>query len=158
MADYDFLNKVKDSDDEMAKVRAKYAALAQIAEDEKLGQQLKGGYKDAPSLNVRRFGPYELRTLLEPLRDKDSQHDMAMDKLINEVRYLGGEHSEADKRKIAEELKDINKPTDYDYWSKTLGALKQGDSALQGISRLSETTGPAPTRPLWYDEDEDKLK
>ena len=43
--------------------------------------------------------------------------------------------------------------------SKTLGALNQGDSAMQGIKRLSETTGKnAKSSPLWYDEDEEKLK
>ena len=148
----------------------KQAALEKLAgnptnaapQDDHLGQQFKGAYENAPSLNVRRFGPYELKTLLQPNREKDSQHDMASDKLINEVRYLGGGHSEADMRKIAKELKDVNKPADYDYWKKTLGALNENDannSVIQGRTRLSEASGEnAQAKPLWSDEDEDKNK
>lgn len=132
---------------------ARIAALNKL-QQQGLGQQLvsKESQKDGLSLNKRRFGPYNLTTILDTAHDSESGERRGQ--VVNEVHFKGGEHSDSDIKKIADELKEPGKPADYERFNKIIRALKptEDESVVQSKTNISTN------RPLWYNEEDDKIK
>lgn len=111
------------------------------------------------NLTKRTYGPYELYNKIEAMNDPSMKDNQKQTRLTHELRYLGGDHSEKDIRKIAEELKDIGKPADYKHWDQVLRQLKpykedgEQDSYIKTINRSS-----AGEAPLWPEFDELQAK
>lgn len=142
--------------------KARLASLQKLS-DQGLGQQFKGGYENAPSLNKRKYGPYELTTILDQENTLDKGNEKKQGQLINEIKFLGGEHSPSDMRKIAEEMRIPGQATDYEGWNKKLKAMQpdtqeQPNVYLDSKEKIKESSG-APASPLWYEESpEEKQK
>ncbi len=142
--------------------KARLASLQKLR-DQGLGQEFKGGYENAPSLNTRRYGPYELQTMLDQEHSLDKNKERKRANLINEVRFLGGEHSLSDMRKIAEEMRTPGQPVDYEGWNKRLKDMQpdtkeRPNSYIASSERVKESEGDE-TGPLWYEESpEEKQK
>jgi hypothetical protein len=139
--------------------KARLASLQKLR-DQGLGQQFKGGYENAPSLNTRRYGPYELDTILDQSHTIDKNNEHKSGELINVVKFLGGQHSPEDAKKIADELKMPGKKADYENISKSLFKLKDDDDSFVGVQgKIMEASNRPELGPLWYEESpEEKQK
>lgn len=132
--------------------KARLASLQKLS-DQGLGQQSGGGYEGAPSLNKRKYGPYELTTLLEQSHSLNGDEEKKLGKVINSVQFLGGEHSLADAKKIAEELKWPGEKVDYDNITKRLLNLKPNEYSMHNLqNNLMEKSGGPALPPMWYKE------
>jgi len=141
-----FLEELKEKKqlDEQARI----AALQKLQE-QGLGQKLvsKESQQDGRSLNVRRYGPYDLTTSLDTAHDPETNQKRGS--IINDVEFRGGEHSESDMKKIAEEMREPGKPVEYDKWRGILKSLKPKTSSYVTSDQRS-----TKNQPLWYDEKE----
>ncbi len=142
--------------------KARLASLQKLS-DQGLGQQFKGGYENAPSLNKRKYGPYELTTILDQENVLDKGDEKKQGQLINEIKFLGGEHSPSDMRKIAEEMKVPGQATDYEGWNKKLKEMQPDTQENPNVyfdskEKIKQSNG-VPASPLWYEESpEEKQK
>lgn len=142
--------------------KARLASLQKLS-DQGLGQQFKGGYENAPSLNKRKYGPYELTTILDQENSLDKNNEKKQGQLINEIRFLGGQHSPSDMRKIAEEMKVPGQATDYEGWNKKLKEMQPDTQENPNVyfdskEKIKQSNG-VPASPLWYEESpEEKQK
>jgi len=142
--------------------KARLASLQKLS-DQGLGQQFKGGYENAPSLNKRRFGPYELTTILDQEISKDKNNERKRGQLNNEIAFLGGEHSPSDMRKIAEEMKVPGQPVDYEGWNNKLKTMqpdtKENPNVYLDSKERTEESSGLEAKPMWYEESpEEKQK
>lgn len=142
--------------------KARLASLQKLS-DQGLGQQFKGGYENAPSLNKRKYGPYELTTSLDQENSLDKNDERKQGQLINEIKFLGGEHSPSDIRKIAKEMQIPGRPVDYEGWNKKLKNMQPytedgSDQYLDVTNKIEEAHG-IEAKPMWYEESpEEKQK
>jgi hypothetical protein len=141
-----FLEELKEKKqlDEQARI----AALKKLQE-QGLGQQLVNNH-DGLSLNKRRYGPYDIQTTLDQSVGDD--HDK-VGQIINEVTFRGGEHSEPDMKKVAQEMQEIGKPVNYEEWRNILKGLKPNETSYLESKTSQRTAYPSVHgKPLWYDE------
>lgn len=121
------------------------------------GQQFPNTNHDGQSFQKRRFGPYQLDTILDTSNTIDGKQETKLGNLINTVYFKGGEHSDKDIKKIAEEIKPLGKPPEYDKWDRIIKSLKPYDdnSVSAGVDVLRKmkqsTNNPAPS--LWDEEE-----
>lgn len=148
------LKKMKEKDAIIEQARKDHTYNPFIHDTE--GQQFPNN-REGRSFQVRRFGPYQLDTVLDSTNYIDGKTETKMGDLSNEVFFKGGEHSDKDIRKIAEELRPIGKPPEYDKWAQVIKSLKPYDdnrvsSVMSNKSAIKQSTNnPAP--PLWYEEE-----
>lgn len=125
-------------------------------------EQVLGQPGTGQTLTRRTYGPYQLETALDSSNERDNNSDQKRSNLLQGIKYLGGEHSEKDARKIAEEMQEIGKPVDYAKWSKILKGLSpqtraEGeDEYITGSTRATQAAGGKSAKPLWYDDEEEK--
>ena len=130
--------------------RARVAALKKLQE-QGLGQQLVNNH-DGLSINNRRYGPYDIQTMLDQSVGDDHEK---LGQIINEVTFRGGEHSESDMKKVAQEMQEIGKPVNYEEWRNILKGLKPNETSYFDSKTVLKSAYPSVHgKPLWYDEKE----
>jgi hypothetical protein len=143
--------------DKQVDEKARLDSLQKL-KDQGLGQQFEG--HGGNSFNTRRYGPYQLNTMLEQSNSFYNNNENKLGKIINTVRFLGGQHSPEDAKKIAEELKWPGEKVDYENIGKRLSNLKENQHALFNLQdRVMESSNGPELGPMWYEESpEEKQK
>jgi DNA topoisomerase IB len=145
MANDAFLNKVKQSDDEMIlakkQAEAKLTALQKLQNQQPIDSMVDKRSYGGTTLNKRQFGPYELTTSLQTDTSPGDKQKFA--KLLNAIKLKGNQHSEKDAELLAKELKSIDTPINPEIIKEIMN-LDQDSEYIQSVSRESLN------KPLWY--------